>query len=242
VKVERDDIEVDVKVERDTREATMVALDRKILRTIATQRYRKQLQQGSREYSPTRPRLSIDEVSEKLVAAMPASAPVQLKASDIICAKRNSTEDRERSHSKGSARSKSTSKSPRGRDNAMAPHATRQANEQSQEKIKERKEKKRLAFELMAGLEDRAKQAADRHLQERANRLDTLRADIKEKREAKLQKVTRTSGIERAHTDGDSSPRKRTTMLRTTARSLLRSSVASTGQGYRPSVSNSRKL
>lgn len=203
----------------------MVALDRKILRTIATQRYRKQFQQGSKETSSANgKRLSIEDVSEKLSTQLPGALPVKMlkNASDVIAAKRHSTE--ERHGSKGSSRAKSTSKSPRGRDHSAGKDSKRQANEQSQERLKERKER----FEMMAGLEERAKEAADRHLQEQTYRVEALRADLKEKREAKLQKALLNQ--EAAHGQNHKkhekqheavSPRKRTTMLRTTQRSLV---------------------
>eukprot|EP00746_Dinoflagellata_sp_MGD_P106854 gnl/MRDRNA2_/MRDRNA2_44791_c0_seq2.p1 gnl/MRDRNA2_/MRDRNA2_44791_c0~~gnl/MRDRNA2_/MRDRNA2_44791_c0_seq2.p1 ORF type:complete len:232 (-),score=41.81 gnl/MRDRNA2_/MRDRNA2_44791_c0_seq2:33-641(-) len=185
---------------------------------------------------------------------LPGAAPVKvLTKGDVIAAKRHSAEERQ--GSKGSSRSKSASQSPpRGRD-ASPGRTNGQEKEQSQERLKERKERKRLAFEMMAGLEERAKQAADRHLQERANRVEALRADLKEKREAKLQKALDSDKKqERAQVDGENSPRKRTTMLRTTARSLVRVSlklpllesgksiVQVPGPKNPPSARSSRKL
>jgi len=89
------------------------------------------------------------------------------------------------------------------------------------EKLKERN-KKRIAFERQAGLEERAKEAAESHIKERANHLEAVRARatvLALNLEKKPERHGSKGSPQKAVTDGEHSPRK-SRMLQTTARSL----------------------
>jgi hypothetical protein len=216
---------VDVKVERDTREATMVALDQKILRTIATQRYRKQFQQ--RGPTATK-RMSIDALSAA------HAKPENSNESNVIAARRQSAEpdkgSKERLSSTESRKSPRQRKSPRVKKGAAA----QQSNEQTTERL----EKKRMAFEKSLSLEEKAKQAAEAHLQMRANRVEELRSELKEKRnqstgQAGNRKASKES-VKSAEVHGEATNaayrpstmnRMQSSMIRTKARSFIRVSL-----------------
>lgn len=204
---------IDVKVERDTREATMVALDQKILRTIATQRYRKQFQQNG---GTATKRLSIDALTQANVKKE------DLKESQVISARRFSTEEEKGSKERQLSPLKTlrNPKSPRGKKGAAA----QQANEQRTDNL----EKKLMAYEKQMGLEERAKQAAEEHLQKRANRVEEIRSELKERNQSANQTAHRKSSKESLNVEPaeqSNLTREQKAMLKSKARSFIRVSL-----------------
>merc|ERR1712193_532463 len=111
-------------------------------------------------------------------------------------------------------------KSPRGKKGVAA----QQSNEQTTERL----EKKRLAFEKSLSLEERAKQAAEDHLQKRANRVEELRNELKDKKnQSERQAPARQGSKESMKSDeeGRHHAFKPSAMLRTKARSFIRVSL-----------------
>lgn len=213
-----------------------MALDQKILRTIATQRYRKQFQQnktGVVNPGSTK-RLSIDALSQQNLK------PEDSRESNVISARRQSAEPTAKGSGEREKSPPKTARQPmssRGKKGA----ATQQSNEQTTERL----EKKRLAYEKSLSLEERAKQAADDHLQKRANRVEEIRQGLKEKgNQSRASTMTRKSSKESMKSDADGSgthpASKPTDMAKrarmSKARSFMRVSLHGRHPGLNPAA------